>query len=372
MTPELSKPILQSIFQFSLLAIIIALFTFTVLFKNEPPQMMGSQFQNRRYLLSNPLQDAFRNIHQQKTPRSNAFASATAPDDEDSGASERGRGLFRRRRRRRKNLRATLDRIMQSDINGSIVALSSTELDLAVEKGPVTLVAASGSRESFDPAAPMAAISCVNQTRCIQPQLQLRQHFSVYFCKHVGHGVRFYFLVREGLLLHPNIHLVSSPDDADFVVYLPTVVLDEGDYPQLFSPEDGAGDFLLYFKRSFVRRSNGIFHGYMNYLTNVRVLPMTYTIMEAYVRNSFMQASERDQEILCTLRGSSHDPVRLRVRQWVKEYSKARGISRFAAQEKNSASRTVISNAYFLEMYRSQIIAMASGALILVDHMFVP
>ena len=28
-----------------------------------------------------------------------------------------------------------------------------------------------------------------------------------------------------------------------------TVVLDEGDYPQLFSPEDGAGDFLLYFKR---------------------------------------------------------------------------------------------------------------------------
>ena len=27
--------------------------------------------------------------------------------------------------------------------------------------------------------------------------------------------------VREGLLLHPNIHLVSSPDDADVVVYLP-------------------------------------------------------------------------------------------------------------------------------------------------------
>jgi hypothetical protein len=27
----------------------------------------------------------------------------------------------------------------------------------------------------------------------------------------------------------------------------------------------------------------------MNYLSNVRVLPMTYTIMEAYVRNTFMQ-----------------------------------------------------------------------------------
>ena len=167
--------------------------------------MMGSQFQNRRYLLSNPLQDAFRNIHQQKTPRSNAFASATAPD-EDSGASERGRGLFRRRRRWRKNLRATVDRIMQSDINGSNVALSFTGLDLAVEKGPVTLLAASGSRESFDPAAPMAAISCVNQTRCIQPQLQLRQHFSVYFCKHVGHGVRFYFLVQPESVAKPYIH----------------------------------------------------------------------------------------------------------------------------------------------------------------------
>ena len=267
MTQELSKPILQSIFQFSILAIIIALFTFKVLFKNEPNGHMElPQFQNRRYLLSNPLQDAFRNIHQQKSLRSNAFTSATAPDEDSGGASERGRGLFRRRRRWRKNLRATVDRIMQSDINGSILSLSSTGLDLAVEKGPVTLVAASGSRESFDPAAPMAAISCVNQTRCIQPQLQLRQHFSVYFCKHVGHGVRFYFLVqpepayiykliyiilyiqdnllksvfcqvREGLLLHPNIHLVSSPDDADFVVYLPV----SADWHKT-----GQGDFSSY------------------------------------------------------------------------------------------------------------------------------
>jgi hypothetical protein len=37
-----------------------------------------------------------------------------------------------------------------------------------------------------------------------------------------------------------------------------------------------------------------------------------------------------------------------------------RGIARFAAQEKNSASRTVISNAYFLEMYRSQIIVTSN------------
>ena len=93
---------------------------------------------------------------------------------------------------------------------------------------------------------PVSLIKCNNQTRCVQPSLQLEKRYKVYYCKHVSAGVRFYFLVREGLLHHPNIDIVESPTEADVVVYLPesarwkksecsdqklmkkTVVLDEG------------------------------------------------------------------------------------------------------------------------------------------------
>ena len=102
---------------------------------------------------------------------------------------------------------------------------------------------------------PISVIKCSNQTRCIQPKLQLTPTYDVYFCKHVGHGVRFYFLAKEGLLLHPNIRLVEDINSADVIVYLPvsapweksecskpeykskTVVLDEGDGPHLFEPD---------------------------------------------------------------------------------------------------------------------------------------
>lgn len=185
---------------------------------------------------------------------------------------------------------------------------------------------------------------------------------------------------KEGLLLHPNIHLVSTPEQADVVVYLPvsadwhktecnrpdlrnkTLVLDEGDYPQLFSPDDQNGPFLLYFKRSYVRRSNGIFHGYMNYLSSLAVLPMSYSIMEAYVRSEYLVHAKRDVELLCTLRGSSHDPVRLRVRNWVKEYAESRGIPKeaYRAGEVDFASRTVVSGGYFSNMHRARIIVTSN------------
>ena len=209
--------------------------------------------------------------------------------------------------------------------------------------------------------------------------------------------------------MHPKIRLVASPADADVVVYLPesanwhktecanpeyrnkTVVLDEGDGPQIFDAPDESKQnrkFILLFKRSYVRRQNGHFQGYMGYLPRMDVLPMTYTIADAYVRPNFNLAVNRDLEILCTLRGSNADPVRLRVRQWVQEYAKARGVTSYSAGELNSDSRTVISAKYFNQMHRSQIIvtanpsgwegdfrlceALASGALILVDHMYVP
>lgn len=106
---------------------------------------------------------------------------------------------------------------------------------------------------------PIAVIKCANQTLCVRPKLQLQEMYDVYYCKHVGHGVRFYFLVKEGLLLHPNIRMVDDINKAQMIVYLPvsapweksecndpelkskTIVLDEGDGPHLFEPHGAYG-----------------------------------------------------------------------------------------------------------------------------------
>jgi hypothetical protein len=126
----------------------------------------------------------------------------------------------------------------------------------------------------------------------------------------------------------------------------------------------------------------------MDYLNNPNVLPMTYIVAEAYVKTQFNLLASRDYELVCTLRGSAHDPTRLRVREWVEQYARARGLKKFVAGEVNSASRTVVSTGYLDQMHRAQIIvtsnpsdwegdfrlmeAMASGALVLVDIMYVP
>ena len=65
-------------------------------------------------------------------------------------------------------------------------------------------------------------IKCHNQSSCIMPELQLEKKFKVYYCARTAFGIRFYYLVHEGLLLHPNIELTPNIDDAEVVVYLPT------------------------------------------------------------------------------------------------------------------------------------------------------
>ena len=71
---------------------------------------------------------------------------------------------------------------------------------------------------------------------------------------------------------------------------------------------------------------------------NHMILPMTYTVAEAYIKSSFSVHKSRDTELLCTLRGklldlstqkmkenkfriyssgSRADPTRLQVKQWV-------------------------------------------------------
>jgi len=230
---------------------------------------------------------------------------------------------------------------------------------------------------------PVPLIKCHNQTRCIQPYLQLQHTFKVYYCKHHKHGVRFHFLAREGLLLHPNVQLVESMEEADVIVYLPesapwhktectnpaffhkTVVLDEGDHANMFDPSADPAKptkWLLYFKRSFVRRSNGRFVGYMPYLQRNDVLPMSYTIADAYVRNTFPFYKDRALDLVSTLRGGSHDPCRLRVREWADEYCKVRKKNCRVGQV-NHASRTVVDKNYLDNMYKVRRVCVSVGLL---------
>ena len=105
-----------------------------------------------------------------------------------------------------------------------------------------------GTEISSDIKGMVNLIKCHNQSACVMPELQLQKKFKVYYCARTAYGVRFYYLIHEGLLLHPNIILTPDIDDADVIVYLPTsspwqksecgnekyfsklVVLDEGTY----------------------------------------------------------------------------------------------------------------------------------------------
>eukprot|EP00981_Chlorochromonas_danica_P014783 scaffold8804_cov161-Ochromonas_danica.AAC.8 len=221
--------------------------------------------------------------------------------------------------------------------------------------------------------------SCQNQTMCYPSVLQLEKVYK----------------------------LVDDPHEADYIIYLPEsskwdqsecnnplllpklVILDESDSSEVYRPpaKNDLSPFLT-FKRSYVRRQNGVFQGYMKYLLNMNILPMTYPVAEAYIKPKAIPIPQRALEIVCTLRGGGHDPTRRRVREFVEEYGKTREIVNIIAGEVNQQSRTVISKQYFEQMATAKIIvtsnpshwegdfrlceAMASGALIFVDEMYVP
>ena len=263
----------------------------------------------------------------------------------------------------------------------------------------------------------IALLKCKNQSQCIVPELQLREKVKVYMCKHpVKGGVRFYFLMREGLLLHPNVLMLEQHDMhlADYVIYLPAsapwhktectnvslaskmIVMDEHDGPTLFHPRKTLQEvikdygskqwYFMYYKRSFVRREDGKFLGFPHF-DKSDVYPMVYPIAEAYLPIVFNE--QRDTEVLCTLRGSFHGmTTRARVQKWVAEYGKIHNITNMVSKELNMANRPSISRVYFNRMASSKIIvtvnpaawegdfrlweALSSGALIFVDHLYVP
>lgn len=264
--------------------------------------------------------------------------------------------------------------------------------------------------------------NCHNQSRCITPHLEVAHTVKVYFCKHSSSGgVRFYYLMRDGLLTHPRVSLVdfSHVDEADYIIYLPNsgawhktecsntsfanklIVLDEFDGHSNFAPFKNREERLkhypvvdnrvvwkfLFFKRSYVRRHDGQFMGYPH-LKKPDVFPLTYSIMESYIQSPM--SHRREIGILCTLRGSKAMSTRLRVQNSVQRYIDAHPIelSTSVASELSGAGRRVVSNLYFKQMHNSSIIvtvnpaywegdfrlweAMSSGALVFVDPLMVP
>ena len=263
----------------------------------------------------------------------------------------------------------------------------------------------------------MAVLHCPNQSKCIVPELQLEVKLKVYFCRHPARqGVRFYFLMKEGLLLHPNVELVEEKDmyTADYVIYLPgsapwhktectntslankMIVMDEFDGHTLFSPRPSKAQlvqaygptmmwYFMYFKRSFVTRRDGKFIKYPHFSVP-DVYPMTYALAEAYLQHQFN--FDRGIDILCTLRGSASMSTRQRVQEWVAEYGVDRKVKNIISAQVDKKSRTVVSKSYFTQMYNSSIIvtvnpanwegdfrlweSFATGALVMVDPLFVP
>jgi hypothetical protein len=206
---------------------------------------------------------------------------------------------------------------------------------------------------------------CTNQSLCLPPILQVTIPLHIYLCKHTSQGgVRFFYLVKDGLLLHPHVVLSDTPltdtlfDSLDYVFYLPNsspwpksecgnpkyasklIVLDEFDGSLNFAPfsnkEERLKHYLLdphtnaplwnflFFKRSYVRREDGVFVGYPH-LAKKDVYPMVYSIASGYLQETFHQ--ERDREIACTLRGSEKQTTRLRVQQWVADYILKRNLT---------------------------------------------
>jgi hypothetical protein len=261
-------------------------------------------------------------------------------------------------------------------------------------------------------------LNCSGQSKCIVPALELQKKYKIYFCKHpVKQGVRFYFISREGLYLHPNVELVKFENihQADYIIYLPgsapwslsecnqtafgprLIVLDEFDGHTLVLPSRTKEEYIqsygslskpwyfLYFKRSFVRRADGMFLGYPH-IGQYETFPMIYSVAEAYVSYDFN--TKRDVEILCTLRGHAKMTTRLRVQSWVGEYGKTRNITKIITGEVDTHQRTAFSTLYFQNMYNAKIIvtvnpaewegdfrlweSFGSGALIFVDPLIVP
>ena len=93
------------------------------------------------------------------------------------------------------------------------------------------------------------------------------------------------------------------------------VVLDEGDGPGTIKRVDD-GDYLAYFKRSWVLKHNGtLIKDPKRFAYNY--FPMSYSVSDNYT-DGFIQ-NHRHYHVVCTLRRNVKQEARGRVLDWLEE-----------------------------------------------------
>jgi len=180
------------------------------------------------------------------------------------------------------------------------------------------------------------------------------------------------------------------------------VVIDFGDGFQPVSVAQDPAKYGMYFKRSWVtRRYSGPGKprsvGTPNYAKKRAYFPMSYSIAEEFLLDSTKTATadvfhtERKRPVVCTLRpmGRGNTDVRKAVLGWVGEAVKEWSLKGSAVGEVDHGGRREIQNKNYLQTMREARIvvtanptgwegdsrtweALASGALVMVDHLECP
>jgi len=252
---------------------------------------------------------------------------------------------------------------------------------------------------------------------CVSPELQFvtPTHVHLVPADSPKAGWRFQHLVRAGFDAHPAIVPVASILQAEFVLYLPVstrnpptardgatptnlVVLDEGDGAGVYA-KIAEHDYLVYLKRSWVTKKDGAYTGTgKRYARNY--YPLAYSVSDSYFDASKTKdGADRTLDVLCSNRPTDKQPTRARVVRWVRDFldrdttttdgeATTKRTYRGIAGEINAAGRREINDAYFSAMRNAKIVvtanpshwegdfrffeAVAPGALVFVDEMYVP
>ena len=240
---------------------------------------------------------------------------------------------------------------------------------------------------------------------CVAPRLRLattlRVHVFTTGRERAETSWRFRHLLDQGLAAHPRVTVVSREEDADVVLWLPQwtnrvpaireprrrlVILDEHDDRARRDGGYKSEEYLAYYKRSFVRKTDGAFEGLFEAPLGTRTYALPYSISDAYLSSD--ASGGRPLDIVCTLRvGQGVYPARARVLAWARAYAAARNLSGYFG-EVTTSTRTALSPHYLRLMRAARIVvtcnpgdwegdfrtweALASGAAVVRDRLYAP
>ena len=172
---------------------------------------------------------------------------------------------------------------------------------------------------------------------CVAPRLRLatklRVHIFTNGREKAETSWRFRHLLDQGLAAHPRVEIVGREADADVVLWLPQwtnripmikeprrrlIILDEHDDRARRDGGYKTEEYLAYYKRSFVRKTDGAFEGLFEAPLGARTYALPYSISDAYLSSD--ASGGRPLDIVCTLRvGQGVYPARARVLAWARK-----------------------------------------------------